>query len=165
MITNLRRRSRQILSGLTSIYILGACQSLSAQQTPQPLLPNLEELNEIVISPRTGWMLEVKKDGSASLIFGSNPADIAIAPSGSINFHDTYHTLAPTLQLTSSGSRSVPVTMRRPNEISTTARYTNNEAAVSRIFLAVQQCAKPLDDSRFAELLKGQPFLLKAQNR
>ena len=104
-------------------------------------------------------MLEIRKDGSGSLTFGSNPTDVAIITKGSLNPRDIYNSLVSTLQVKSAGVNTVAVTLRNAEEISVTALYCNNRAVIDGVFETAKAAAKPISKTRFEQLLREKPLL------
>jgi len=102
-------------------------------------------------------MLEIRKDGSGSLIFGSNPTDVAIIAKGSLKPQEIYNALAPTLQVISTGPNSIAVTLRKAGEVSASALYSNNRAVIDAIFDTAKTSAKPINKARFEQLLRETP--------
>lgn len=133
--------------------------SACADQPAHPPIPTFEEVSEITVSMGTGWILEIRKDGSGGLAFGSNPTDVAIIPKGSFNAQEIYNALVPTLREISSGVNSVSVTLRKVGEVSVTALYCNKGPFIDSIFNVAKAAAKPVYKGRFDQLLREKPPL------
>lgn len=119
-------------------------------------LPSVQNTAQIALVVDNGWMLTIRPNGSAVLVFGSNPLDKAESPEGTFSFQDIYNTLVPKLKETSEKG-DIAVAIRTSGATSTTARYINR-SEVKPMFAKAQQQSTALDKARFDALVKDHPI-------
>ena len=121
-------------------------------------IPTLNQTRRIDLNTADrGWILMIRPDGSARLLFGSLMEDEARCPAGTFDFSDIYAFLVPKIKGKKSAG-DVAVAISREGTFSTTSQYIDEFEAKPFFVKAQQTCTPIWDKDRFAMLLKEYPF-------
>ncbi len=135
-----------------SCFILIISSMLIAQANPA--IPSFDQVTKIGLLSHKGWMLNIYPDGSASLIYGSNPMDVAKAPKQSFSFQEVYNLLVPHLSDTYKEGKTIAVTLHVTGQTSSISLYLEDKATIKKIMSQARDKSVPLDQTRFKELLQ-----------
>jgi len=138
-----------------SCFILIISSILIAQGSP--VIPSFDQVTKIGLFSHKGWMLNIYPDGSASLIYGSSPMDIAKAPKQSFSFQEVYNLLVPHLSDTYKEGKTIAVTLHVAGQTSSISLYLEDKATIKKIMSDARDKSVPLDRARFKEILAKHP--------
>lgn len=120
------------------------------------VLPAIQNSEQVTLVVNNGWMLTIRANGSAILVFGSNPMDRAESPKETFHLQEVYGNLVPKLK-EAPEKGDVAVAIRASGANSVTARYIGR-SEVKPIFAKALEKSMVLDKARFDALLKDHPI-------
>ena len=114
-------------------------------------------IDSLMVVTSSGWILEVNRDGSGRLQFGSGPIDAAILGKGSCDFIAVTSALSEAIKgPTASGA--VSVAFSKLGDTSVVSTPLSRQEVGFELLKILADKAKPLDKVRFNELRNSHPF-------
>jgi hypothetical protein len=132
---------------------------MALKAEPTAPLPPVDRIEAITISTVSGWQMQIRRDGSGALIFGSSAGDTASAPRESLSLRDIYSQLSAKLSSKYTDSDSIPVffDLVDSHDQVKHALYVDDKKLVKSIFSLLWQKTVPRDAARLKELLEKNP--------
>ena len=116
-----------------------------------------ENWNQLVFSQGLGWRVEIRADGSGTVIYGSLPIDQAKVASGVFDLSSIEASVTPLLKAVGTSKASVAVHILKQGQTSSIALYADDLLPFQQLFREFLEQASFVNPKRFGEMLVEHP--------